>query len=216
MLMTVQNLTDEGLEVGFPISRTLAANGDPGDEVTLGVSPSDLLAGTEIGKPVSKQLALLQQQGKLRIVFNDDPNDTSLENESSASDSAVHVKIPIGFALADLAELYEVPEGKRLLCEMFLWETTVNWTGGTDSAVGLSSDQAPHDTAGDLLGGAGGDIAARMTAALGVHQGTIGASYSAAPASVILESGSKVLWNRIVDAFTAGAGFVHIVGRWVS
>jgi hypothetical protein len=216
MLMTVENLTSEDLVVGYPIGRTLAPNGDPGSELTLGVSPSDLLVGTDKGKPASKDLALLQQQGKLRVVFADDPNDLSLENESSASDSAVHLKIPIGFALLDAAVLYMVPEGKRLQIEQALWETTVDWTGGVLSAIGLSSSQAPHETKGDLLGGATGDVEADLQAADGVHQGTAGASFTAAPGAVFLDGGSTVLFDRITSVFTAGAGFVHIIGRYVS
>lgn len=215
MLMTVENLTSEELTVGFPISRTLAAQGDPGDEVTLGVSEADLQVGEDIGKPAFKDFALLQQQGKIRMVFTVDPNDAGPVQAAADIEAAVHLKLPIGFALADLAELYEVPDGKRLLVEMFLWETTADWTGGAASAIGLSSDQAPHDTAGDLLGGAAGDVEADLQAADGVHQGTIGTSYSAAPESVVLESGSKILFNRIVSAFTTGAGFVHVIGRWV-
>lgn len=215
MLMTVENLTADPLFVGYPISLTLAANGNPGSEVTLGVSASDLQVGTDKGKPASKDLALLIQQGKLRMAITDDPNDVSPEHEADNVDAAVHMKLPIGFALLDNAVLYTVPDGKRFLAEMFLWETTADWTGGVLSAIGLSSDQAPHETAGDLLGGAAGDVEADLQAADGVHQGTIGTSYSAAPASVVLESGSVIRFNRIVSAFTAGAGFVHVIGRWI-
>lgn len=126
------------------------------------------------------------------------------------------LKIAIGFALADAAVLSTVPTGKRLLIEQAYWEVTTSWTGGTSSAIGISSDVAPHDTKGDILGGAGGDVAAALVSTGGAtKQGTIGVSYSAAPKMVVLEAGSKIRFDRIVDAFTAGAGFAHLAGRLI-
>jgi hypothetical protein len=216
MLITVTNLTAGLLSIGFPIGRALAASGDPGDSVTLGVSPEDLLEGTDRGNPAFKTLNLLQQQGKILFTAVDDPNDRSVTREAASVGEAVHLKIPVGFALADAATLYEVPVGKRLQIEMMLWETTADWTGGAASAVGVSSDQAPYSTQGDLLGGAVGEVAADMQAADGVHQGTLGTSFSAAPASAFLDGGSILRWDRITSAYLTGAGFVHAIGRWVS
>ena len=127
----------------------------------------------------------------------------------------VHLKLPIAAADADAKVLYTVPKGLALLIEQAFWQVTEDWTGGSSSAIGISSDTAPHDTKGDLLGGAAGDVLASLTAAIGYTQGTIGVSYSAAPKLVVLAAESTVRLDRITSAFTAGAGFVHLVGRFL-
>lgn len=129
------------------------------------------------------------------------------------SGSLLHVKLPIGFALADAAVLFTTPV--RLLLEQAFWEVTTDFAGGSSSAIGLSGSVAPHTTKGDLLGGATGDVAAALTAAIGVTQGTIGVSFSAAPKMAVLEAGSAVRFDRITDAFTSGAGFVHLACRLI-
>lgn len=127
-------------------------------------------------------------------------------------DSRFALKLAIGSGTADAAMLYTVPTGKRLLIERTLFEVTTAFTGGTASAIGLSSSQAPHETKGDLLGGSGGDVAATLVA--GVTGGTIGASFGS-NGVVLLEAGATILFDRITSAFTAGAGFVHVVGQVV-
>lgn len=127
--------------------------------------------------------------------------------------AGVQLKLAISKDTVDGAVLYTVPDDTRLLIEQAFWEVTTGFTGGTSSAVGLSSSQAPHDAAGDLLGGAGGDVAATLVA--GLTQGTVGVSFSAAPKMVALEAGATIKYNRIASAFTAGAGFAHIVGRFI-
>ena len=124
----------------------------------------------------------------------------------------VNLKLPIAAADADAKVLYTVPANMKLLILVAFWEITADWTGGTDSAIGLSSSAAPHSTKGDLLGGSGGDVLASLTAAIGFTQGTIGVSYSAAPKLVVLPAGATVRFDRVVSAFTAGAGFAHLVG----
>lgn len=124
------------------------------------------------------------------------------------------LKLPFDSTTPDGAVLYTVPTGKRLLVEQAYWEITTPFTGGSSSAIGVSSDVAPHDTKGDILGGATGDVAATLVA--GQTQGTIGASFSAAPKLVVLEPGAKIRFDRITSAFTAGAGFLHLIGRLLS
>lgn len=132
------------------------------------------------------------------------------------ADTVVHLKIAIAFGTADAAVLFTVPAGFRLEMEKFFWEVTADWTGGTASAIGISSADAPHETQGDLLGGAVGDVAATLVAASGELQGTIGVSYSAAPLLAVLEATDTVRFDRITSAFTAGTGFVHAVARQIS
>lgn len=126
------------------------------------------------------------------------------------ADKVVDLKLAVAFGTLDAAVLFTVPAGMRLaLAAAPFWEPTADWTGGAASAIGLSSDQtAPTlNTKGDLLGGAGGDVEAGMTAAA-VFTGTIGAKV-AAPACVLLP-GKKIRFDRINAAFTAGTGFAHV------
>jgi hypothetical protein len=127
--------------------------------------------------------------------------------------SAIALKLPIGFGTADAAELFKVPEGVRLAIERLWWEVTTSFTGGTSSAIGVSSDLAAYNTKGDLLGGASGNVAAAITA--GQRGGTIGAKFGT-NGVVILTAGSIIRFDRITDAFTAGAGFVHVLAREIA
>jgi len=131
------------------------------------------------------------------------------------ADSAVHLKLAIAFDTADAAVLFTVPTGFRLAIERLWWESTANFTGGTNSAIGVSTATAPHETKGDLLGGAGGDVAATLAAANGNVGGTIGASFGS-NGVVVLPAGAILRFDRIVDAFTAGTGFVHCLARVIS
>src|SRR5690606_28687056 len=81
--------------------------------------------------------------------------------------------LPISSALADAAGLATVPSGWDLMLGRSYWEVTENWTGGSSSSIGISSDQSPHNTKGDILGGASGDVAATLVAAAGKVLGTI-------------------------------------------
>jgi hypothetical protein len=133
------------------------------------------------------------------------------------ADKTFHLKMAISKDTADAAQLFQVPTGMRVLVEQVFWEITTSWTGGTDSAIGVSSDVAPHDTKGDQLGGSGGDVLATLISTGGAtKQGTIGVSFSAAPKMVVLEAASKIRFDRIVDAFTVGTGFVHASCRVIS
>lgn len=132
------------------------------------------------------------------------------------TDAVVPMKIAIAFGTADAATLFTVPAGFRLELEKCFWEVTADFTGGASSAIGVSSAAAPHSTQGDLLGGASGDVAATLVAASGELQGTIGVSYSAAPALAVLEATDTIRFDRITSAFTAGTGFVHAIARQIS
>ncbi len=122
-------------------------------------------------------------------------------------DKRVHLKLAIGFATADAAVLMTVPVGFRLALARLWWEITTGFSGGTDSAIGVSSGTAPHNTKGDLLGGAGGDLAATLVAGACIP-GTVGADF-ASNGQPFLAASTTLRFDRIVDAYTAGAGFVH-------
>lgn len=126
---------------------------------------------------------------------------------------AWYLRLPISYATADAAVLYTVPTGMKLSFTGCMWEVTTAWTGGTSAAIGISSSESPHDTAGDIHGGAGGDVLATLT--VGFKRGTLGVSFSAAPNCVVLAAGSTIKFNRIASAFTAGAGYIHLPGTVV-
>ena len=71
----------------------------------------------------------------------------------------------------------------------------------------VASDQTGHTTAGDLLGGSGGDVAATLVAGDYI-EGTLGADLTN---PIVLKAGKLVTFERITSAFTDGAGNAHIV-----
>ena len=131
------------------------------------------------------------------------------------ADAVVHMKLAVAFGNADADDLFTVPAGMTLQLEEVFWEVTTSWTGGTSSAIGISSDTAPHETQGDLLGGAVGSVAAEITDAIGFTSEPRGASFTAAPFTPVLAAGSTIRYDEITSAFTAGAGFVHVVARQI-
>jgi len=128
-------------------------------------------------------------------------------------DNATDVKIPFGFATADAAVLFTVPAGLTLEIARAFWEVTTSFTGGATPAIGLSSDTAPYNTKGDILGGATGDLTATLVSTGSKYKGgTQGAKY-ATNGLVVLPAGAAVRFDQIASAFTAGAGFVHLIMR---
>lgn len=119
---------------------------------------------------------------------------------------SIDLKLPIAYTTADAAVLLTVPTGARLIVRRGYWEVTTGFTGGSSSAIGLSSSASAHSTKGDLLGGSGGDVAATLTA--GVKLGTIGADTAA---GVLLKATETVRFDQITSTFTAGAGYAHLV-----
>ena len=129
-------------------------------------------------------------------------------------DGIVALKLPIGFATADAAPLFRLPSDatQRLAIDRLFWEIITGFTGGSSSAIGVSASQSPYSTKGDLLGGASGDVAATLVA--GVTGGTIGADFTS-NGVIVLNPGAIIRFDRITSAFTAGAGFVHVLGRQI-
>jgi len=124
------------------------------------------------------------------------------------------LKLAIDYTLADAAVLYTVPAGLRLLIQDAWWDIVTGFTGGSSSAVGLSSSQAPYTTKGMLLGGSSGDVAATLVA--GATQGTVGTGLTAAPKLIVLAAGATVRFDRITSVFTAGAGYVHLTAQLIN
>lgn len=108
---------------------------------------------------------------------------------------------------ADGATLYTVPTGANILILSSYWEVTTGFSGGSSSAIGLASDQTGHTTAGDLLGGSGGDVAATLVAGDYI-EGTLGTDLTN---PIVIKAGKLITFERIASAFTAGVGSAHIV-----
>ena len=126
-----------------------------------------------------------------------------------AGGESLYLRLAIDFSLADAAVLYTVPADTTIaILPYCMWEVTTAFTGGTSSAIGISSDLAPHDTKGDIHGGGSGDVLATLTA--GYKRGTQGVSFTATPNCVVLTAGKVIRFDRIASAFTAGAGYVHL------
>jgi len=116
-------------------------------------------------------------------------------------------------ALADAAYLATLPANLVALIGRSYWEITTDWTGGSSSTIGISTDTAPHNTKGDLLGGAAGDVAATLVASAGKTLGTVGTDVAG---GILVKGGQKIRYDEITSAFTAGAGYVHLVGTMLA
>lgn len=117
--------------------------------------------------------------------------------------------LPFAFGTADGATLLTVPTGCVLKLDSAHWKVTTAFAGGSSSAIGVAA--TGHATAGDILGGAGGDVEATLTA--GTKAGTVGAKMDtdAELHGMIFVATNTFTFERITSAFTSGAGFVGLV-----
>jgi hypothetical protein len=125
------------------------------------------------------------------------------------------IKVAFDFTTADGAVLYTLPSDLRVRAVNLFWEITASFTGGSSSAIGVSSSQSAFATAGMLLGGSGGDVAATLVTGVQPFRGTQGTAFTAAPFIAVLDGGATLKFNRVASAFTAGAGFIHAEFRVV-
>lgn len=115
------------------------------------------------------------------------------------------------FATADAAVLLTMPEGySAKLVALPWWEVDTAFTGGSSSAIGISSAKTGYSTKGDFLGGASGNVLADLTA--GVKPGTIGPKLDtfAEHQALVLVEADTIRFDRITSVFTAGAGRVKL------
>lgn len=114
------------------------------------------------------------------------------------------------FSTADNDILFTVPTGFRLIAQRLFHRITTGYVNA-NGRVGASSSNSAYNTAGDLIGGSGGDAAAALT--IGVRVGTIGTKFGSNGA-VELIAGDTIKWNVIAAGYTAGAGdLIAIVTR---
>jgi hypothetical protein len=127
-----------------------------------------------------------------------------------------HLKLAFGFGTADATALLTIPTllngAAALQIDSLFWEITTGFTGGSASAIGISSTNTKYATKGDLLGGATGDVAATLVNTNKYVMGTAGAKFATAVSTgkVFLVAGDVIRFDAITSAFTAGAGFVHL------
>jgi len=126
---------------------------------------------------------------------------------------AVELQLPFTYATADAAVLLTVPTGAVLQVDELFWKVTTGFTGGSSSAIGVSSSKSGLTTKGDLLGGASGDVAATLVAGSAIL-GTIGGAYATLSARrKLFVAADTFKFDRITSAFTAGAGSVCLVAK---
>lgn len=120
--------------------------------------------------------------------------------------------LPFTFATADAAVLLTMPTGAIFQPIEFAWRVTSGFTGGSSSAIGVSSAKTGFTTKGDLLGGAGGDVAATLVAGNTIL-GTIGGKWATiANRRGLWVAGDTFRFDRITSAFTAGVGAAVVAG----
>lgn len=126
------------------------------------------------------------------------------------ADKVFDVKLAIDFNKTDAAVLFTVPTGFKLKLGRIYWEVTTSWSGGSSSAIGLSSSNAAFSTKGDLLGGASGDVAATLVSTGSPYKGGTLGTKLGSNGVIVLVGADTIRFDRITSAFTAGAGFVHV------
>lgn len=126
---------------------------------------------------------------------------------------SLRLVLPFTYATADAAALFTAPAGALLLIRKLFWTIDTDMTGGSSSAIGVSSGKTGFTTKGDLLGGAGGDVAASLTAALSPANGTIGTKADTVGElhTTLWKAADTLRFDRITSAFTAGSGAVNVV-----
>lgn len=125
-----------------------------------------------------------------------------------ANDKCKTLKMPIAYTSTDGEAILTVPSGMILrFAGLPYYDITTSFTGGSSSAIGLSTSVSGYETGGDVLGGASGDVTADLTA--GVRAGTLGGEFddNVGLQALALVGSDEVQFDRITSAFTAGAGF---------
>ncbi len=121
----------------------------------------------------------------------------------------VDIALPFTYATANNAVLWTAPVGSLLLLDHAYWEVTTGFTGGSSSSLGVNTSNASGSSAGDVLGGSGGDIAATLVTGAVIH-GTIGGKTAA---GIFVVAADTIKFNRIVDAYAAGVGIAHVLAK---
>lgn len=120
----------------------------------------------------------------------------------------IDLQLPVTSATLDTAVLYTVPTGFRLRITVPFWSVSTTFTTSSAGAAALKSSNAGLATAGDILGGASGDLVATLVSTGAYAKGTVGVKIGK-PAAV-LSAGDTIIFNLIAGTYTAGAGIAHV------
>ena len=146
----------------------------------------------------------------------DEANDLVIEPDAGAGqwlalDKFKVLKVPVDYSMSDGDAILTVPAGFVLrLAALPYWEVTTGFTGGSSSAIGVSTSLTGYEVQGDFHGGASGDVAATLVA--GIAAGTIGDELGDQTGmhAMIFVEGDELQFDAITSAFTAGAGYVCV------
>ncbi len=126
-------------------------------------------------------------------------------------DRDLDIQLAVTSSTADAAVLYTVPTGFRLQLGVPFWSVSQTFTTGSAGAAGIKSSNSGLATAGDILGGASGDLVATLVSTGAYSKGTVGAKIGK-PAAV-LSAGETIIFNLIAGTYTAGTGIAHVPVR---
>jgi hypothetical protein len=202
-----------------------------------GVNLPDVLDSIYAGYTKTAAIALPEKSLRGRIWIDDQPyvwapdctvNDTSnllaLRPTiiASASDPGRFVAelpehvlgLDFTHATADAAALFTVPTGCKLHLLAPWWDITTSMSGGSSSAIGVSSGKTGFTAKGCLLGGSAGDVAATLTAAASPALGTRGLLAAPAGSRIVQETVAvasasatpRFAVQRLLHARTIGTG----------
>jgi len=127
----------------------------------------------------------------------------------------VNLELPIAYTMADHTALLTLPTGAVFRLEYAHWRITTGFTGGSSSAIGIQSTTL--STAGDVLGGASGDVTATLGTA-GIKAGTIGAKMDtdAEIHDNLFVAAEVFYYEKVTSTYTAGAGFACLEGYLIA
>lgn len=129
-----------------------------------------------------------------------------------ANDKFKVLKLPVDYTMSDGDAILTVPADMVLrFAALPYWDVTTGFTGGSSSAIGVSTSVTGYETGGDILGGASGDVTATLGTA-GVKAGTLGGEFddNVGLQALALVEGDELQFDAITSAFTAGAGFACV------
>jgi hypothetical protein len=167
------------------------------------------------------ELVMVRADGSLwrfaaTSVLTDDEADELVQEPDAGTgawlraDKAAIIKLPVAASMADHATILTVPAGfvMRLIGLPF-WDITTTFDGGTVPRIGIATDITGYDTAGDILGGAAGEVTGALVGGT-IVPGTIGPKLDtpAEMQALVLQAGDLVTYEEITSAYTGGAGFV--------
>jgi hypothetical protein len=152
----------------------------------------------------NQQLGCTPDAGSGRWVRVDKTFTAKLRFTKDTADAAALLTVPTGFAIRLIGQPY--------------WDVVTGFTGGTNSAIGVSAS-AIATTKGDLLGGASGQLTAVLGTA-GIKAGTIGPLIDtlAEIQAFFLKAADYLRADLIASQYAAGDGYacfpiaVEIVG----